>query len=1086
MAELASGNLSNYTYEKRGIRQSGETFWASVSGGVVRNPDGSIDYFVSIIDDITNRKEIEAELRHSKAVYADLINTIDGIVWEVDAASMRFTFVSDQAESILGYPIADWYEKEFWESHIHPDDREMATSYCLEETAKGEGHTFEYRMIAADGRVVWLRDIVSVVVGDNGEARLLRGLMVDVTEQRRLDVAVKQKAKLIDQTQEAIFVWSFEDGIIEWSKGCEELYGYTAEEAIGRPCVDILFTQFPRPKEEIAEILRTEGTYACELIHTSKDGRKIYSDTRYQKFEMDDKVLMLQTNRDVTASREAEIALRKSETRYRHLFESSPYPMWVYDVETLGFLAVNDAAVLRYGYSREEFLRMKLTDIRPPEESERLLERARLTVKKVDTSGNWRHLTQDGSIINVEITSHALDWEGRPARLVLANDVTERLRAQEALKRSEAKYRELVSNANDIIYTHDLEGRFTSLNHAGERTTGYTEEEAKQMTLADCIAPEFMMQAKAMMEKKVASGTTTIYETELIAKDGRRIPLEINSRLIYEDGKPVAVQGIARDFTERRRAEEELRQQRERLDKTAEAAPVVISSVRKHADGSYSFPFASPASIEVFGFTPEELAISADPVFARIDPSYLPSISAAMEEAEALLGPVHFAYEYNHPKRGRTWVESYGAATKDKDGSIMWHGIAVDITEQKNAENALIASEEQLRQSQKLESIGILAGGLAHDFNNMLTAINGYSDLILRKVEKEDPVRRHVEEIKKAGERSAELTRQLLAFSRRQILQPTKLDLNSVIADTASMLKRLIGEDVTVTTKFAPELWKIQADQGQLTQVVMNLMINARDAMPEGGSVMIETANVELDADYASKHVSVVPGRYVMLAISDTGIGMDEQTRQRVFEPFFTTKPVGRGTGLGLSTVYGIVKQSGGNIWVYSEQGKGSTFKIYLPEAAGSSESSRAGMELSNPQIGTEKILLVEDEDTVRGLAREILEACGYEVFEASNGVEAFTRFKKECADIDLLITDIVMPEMGGRELSEWVLKTRPDTRVLFTSGYTDDAIVRHGIIDEGKNFLQKPFTFDGLARKVRAVLDETPKKWNKTIISKN
>jgi signal transduction histidine kinase/CheY-like chemotaxis protein len=473
---------------------------------------------------------------------------------------------------------------------------------------------------------------------------------------------------------------------------------------------------------------------------------------------------------------------------------------------------------------------------------------------------------------------------------------------------------------------------------------------------------------------------------------------------------------------------------------------------------------------------PDDLRRTAEPVFSRVKPAYLPTIEHIMREALTRLAPVHAVYEYEHPTRGLVWVETYGAPTIDKDGSVIWHGIAADITDQKQAEAALIASEEQLRQSQKLESIGILAGGLAHDFNNMLTAINGYSELIIRKLPVDDPIRKQVEEIRKAGERSAELTRQLLAFSRRQILQPTMLDLNGVVTDTSSMLKRLLGEDITITTKLTHDLWKIKADQGQLTQVVMNLMINSRDAMPDGGAITIETANVELDREHSRTHPSSTPGPYIMLRITDTGVGMDDETRQRVFEPFFTTKPVGRGTGLGLSTVYGIVKQSGGNIWVDSEPGKGATFTIYLPQAADEAQRTRADSEQSQPHSGSEKVLLVEDEASVRGLAREILEACGYEVFEASNGHEAFDRFERECVEIDLLITDIVMPGMSGRELSEKVASRCPHIKVLFTSGYTDDAIIRHGIVDQGKNFLQKPFTFDGLARKVRAVLDESGK----------
>jgi signal transduction histidine kinase len=377
---------------------------------------------------------------------------------------------------------------------------------------------------------------------------------------------------------------------------------------------------------------------------------------------------------------------------------------------------------------------------------------------------------------------------------------------------------------------------------------------------------------------------------------------------------------------------------------------------------------------------------------------------------------------------------------------------------------------EQLRQSQKLEGIGQLAGGIAHDFNNLLTAINGYSDLMLRRLGAGDPLRRNAEEIRKAGERAASLTRQLLAFSRKQVLQPLVLDLNGVVADMDKLLRRLIGEDIDLVTSLEPKLGRVKADPGQIEQVVMNLSVNARDAMPRGGHLTIETKNVYLDKTYAHNHMSVQPGRYVMLAVSDTGVGMGAQIREHIFEPFFTTKEAGKGTGLGLSMVYGIVKQSGGNIWVYSEPGHGTTFKIYLPqiEEEASTESSVIA---SEEAAGTETILLVEDEAMLRELIREILELEGYTVLAASNGHEALFICEQQQGTIDLLITDVVMPEMSGRELAERLDHKCSDVKVLFMSGYTDDAIVRHGVLQASAFFLQKPFTPDALAIKVREVL---------------
>ncbi|MCD9185109.1 MAG: PAS domain S-box protein [Pyrinomonadaceae bacterium] len=400
-------------------------------------------------------------------------------------------------------------------------------------------------------------------------------------------------------------------------------------------------------------------------------------------------------------------------------------------------------------------------------------------------------------------------------------------------------------------------------------------------------------------------------------------------------------------------------------------------------------------------------------------------------------------------------------------------GMGIDMTERKKTEEALRQSEEQLRQAQKLESVGRLAGGIAHDFNNMLTAINGYSDLTLRRLSSDDPLRHNIEEIKKAGERSAELTQQLLAFSRQQIMQPKILSLNDVVSDTSQMLKRLIGEDIRLTISLNSQAGQVKVDPGQLSQVIINLAVNARDAMPKGGILTIETANVVLDEDYTVKYHDLTPGKYVMLAVSDNGLGIDEERQKYIFEPFFTTKEIGKGTGLGLATVYGVIKQSGGHIWLYSEIGQGSTFKIYLPRIDEENLEKDNDSPKSGIYLGNETILLVEDEKMVRNLSRQVLQACGYRVIEASNGIEALKLCERTLIQFDLLLTDVVMPEMGGRELSEKLAKLYPKIKVLFTSGYTDDAIVRHGVINEGANFLQKPFTFDALARKVRQLLDE-------------
>ncbi len=397
--------------------------------------------------------------------------------------------------------------------------------------------------------------------------------------------------------------------------------------------------------------------------------------------------------------------------------------------------------------------------------------------------------------------------------------------------------------------------------------------------------------------------------------------------------------------------------------------------------------------------------------------------------------------------------------------------VAIGI-ERKRGEEALRQSEERLRQAQKMEAVGRLAGGIAHDFNNLLTVIVSYCDLMLEDLAAGDPKRADLGEIRKAADGAAALTRQLLAFSRQQVLEPRVMDLKATIASTEKLLVRLIGEDIRLTTSLAPDLGAVRADPGQLGQIIINLAVNARDAMPAGGRLTIEAANVEMDEAYVRGHAPAGPGRYVMLALSDTGIGMDEQTQARIFEPFFTTKGVGKGTGLGLATVYGIVKQSGGFIWVYSEPGRGTTFKVYLPRVDEPAEAAAAPAVQAEPRRGAETVLVVEDAASVRVVTRQVLERYGYTVLEAPDGETALHLAAKHPGPIHLLLTDVVMPGLSGRQLVEQLARLRPDMKALYTSGYAANAIAHHGILESGIAYLAKPFTPETLARRVREVLD--------------
>ncbi len=628
-------------------------------------------------------------------------------------------------------------------------------------------------------------------------------------ELRRNEQSRAWLAAMVESSEDAIVGKTLDGTITSWNRGAEALYGYRSDEMIGRSITDLMpldgSEDFPAILSQIrnGDVVRNFRT-----VRVHKDGRPIVVSLSVSPVRDDAGAIQgaCTIARDMTAQDRAKQALEDSEQRYRVLFENNPQPMWVYDQETLEFLTVNDTAVRNYGYSREEFLRMTLMDIRPEDDIPKLVEAMSTPASGFKQAGVWRHRKKDGQIITVDIAEHRLTFGGRPGCLVLAADITEK--------------------------------------------------------------------------------------TQL---------------------------------------------------------------------------------------------------------------------------------------------------------------------------------EEQFRQAQRMESVGRLAGGVAHDFNNLLTVINGYAEMVLSGQNAGESITTAVTHIRDAGDRAAGLTRQLLAFSRRQVIQPAVININTVVRDTETLLRRLIGEDVDLITQLAPDLGSVLADPGQIQQIVMNLAINSRDAMPNGGTLHIGTTNVTLDSSYQEEHPEVRPGPHVMLAVTDTGCGISPEVRARIFEPFFTTKDLGKGTGLGLATVYGMVKQGGGWIWVYSEPGRGTTFKIYLPRT--DEPLSLITRVVSGDLRGSETILVVEDQIEVRTLAVAGLTAFGYEVHAAGTGKEALAFCHEFTGDLDLVVTDVVMPDMNGREVAQQLALLRPKSRIVFMSGYTADVIAHRGVLDTGVEYLQKPFTPESLARKIRETL---------------
>jgi two-component system, cell cycle sensor histidine kinase and response regulator CckA len=545
-----------------------------------------------------------------------------------------------------------------------------------------------------------------------------------------------------------------------------------------------------------------------------------------------------------------------------------------------------------------------------------------------------------------------------------------------------------------------------------------------------------------------------LYEVVGLRENGTTFDVAVSAAPIEFEGQS-ASQAILRDITGRKRMEADLRgsEERYRLLFERNLAGVYRSTV----DGRMLE--CNRAFAKMMGYaSPAE--VLAQPAVAFHSDSRAREVFVERLRREGSL--LNFENQGRRKDGSLIWViENVSLIRSEDETEDVLLGTVFDMTERRKL-------EEQLLQSQKMEAVGRLAGGIAHDFNNLLTAVAGYTELLMGQLEEGDPRRESAEEIRQAGNRAAALTQQLLAFSRRQVLEPRVLDLNAVIANMERMLRRVIGEDIELTTSLSAGLWRAKADPAQIEQAILNLVVNARDAMPRGGQLTLETANVDLDARYSSG----APGPHVMLAVSDTGVGMDREQQARLFEPFYTTKERGKGTGLGLSTTYGVVKQSGGSIWVYSEQGQGTTFKIYLPRCDEPLDAPHEAPPPAIPLTGTETALLVEDEPEVRRLIEKILGMQGYTVMSAASPAEAIALSRGRSGAIDILVTDMILPGMNGRELARVLSTARPSLRVLYMSGYTDAVIAQQGILEPGTAFLSKPFTPDALARKIREVLD--------------
>ncbi len=715
-----------------------------------------------------------------------------------------------------------------------------------------------------------------------------------------------------------------------------------------------------------------------------------------------------------------------------------------------------------------------LTELHPAWASKRIMEEGiPSTLERGIWHGETAILHRDGREIPVSQMIMAHRGPGGELRYLstIIRDMTDRNRFEEALQESESRYRLLAENAGDIIFTMDTNLQFTYISPSVTKMRGYTVEEAMAQSPAEALTPAslelamktFLGEVDAEASGRRAMEKNIVLDLEENCKDGSTIWTESTfSPLRDHDGRITGFLGITRDISEGKLAKEALSESERRYREILEE----IEDGYYEVDLKGNFTFFNRAMAEILRYDPDEM----------LGMNYRAFMSE--ESARKVLSTFNRIFLTGTPTKAIDWefvrkdrtlciVETSVSLIRDENGTARgFRGILRDVTEQKTL-------QERLSQAQKMESVGKLAGGIAHDFNNMLTPIMGYAELLKLKFPDDKKYLSHVEQIIRSAERSRDLVRQLLAFARKQTLEMKPIDLNHVVANFEKMLRRTLHEDVVIRTNLEPSLGSIMADIGQVEQIILNLSVNAQDAMPEGGILLIETRDIMLDEGYAVANEGVPPGPYVMLAVSDTGLGIDREVIDRMFEPFFTTKGPGKGTGLGLATVYGIVKQHGGHVTVTSRPGEGTIFRVFFPRHDGAAglvpeEDAPPG----RPPYGSETILVVEDEDMVRAMVVSGLMGYGYEVLEARDGQSALELSKNHPGPIHLVVSDVVLSDVNGRSLFEEISVLRRDLRVLFMSGYSKDVISHHSVLDEGINFIQKPFSVEALATKARAVLD--------------
>jgi two-component system cell cycle sensor histidine kinase/response regulator CckA len=884
--------------------------------------------------------------------------------------------------------------------------------------------------------------------------------------ERALSESEARKAAILDSVLDCIVTIDGNGTVIEFNAAAARTFGYTKADAIGRSLADLIIP--PRFRERhragLAHYLATgDGPLigkVIEIMAMRSNGAELPVELTITALRSGSAMLFTGVLRDITARQQAEV----TRARLAAIVDSSDDAIVSIAMDDT-ILTWNAGAERLYGYAASEMIGRSRALLVPAGQSAELVSiMERAARGEAGEPLETRRTRKDGSVVDVSLViSPMIDANGRITSVsTIARDITGRKKAETLLRDERDRAQQYLDTAEVMLLKLDSDGRILLLNRYGCALLGWTADELLGREWIETCVP-ISNRADARTDfLHLCGGELSVSESPVLTRAGEARLVEWRCRPLRDEaGRVVGSFRSGNDITERNLSIEARRKTEERMRFVLEAAGVGIWDM----DCTTQAVQWSEILETQYGLKPGTFGGTLESFIALVHLDDRESLVATVGQAMKTGGDFSILHHTTCPDGTLRWLSGAGRVLLGEEGEpVRAVGISLDVTERHTL-------EQQYQQAQKMEAIGRLAGGVAHDFNNLLTVILGYCELLLAGLNPDDTIHADIAEIQKAGASAAGLTRQLLAFSRKEIIQPTSLDLNVVVADTRAMLARLIGEDVTIVLELDTALSPVKADRGQVEQMVLNLAVNARDAMPKGGRLTIETANIELDERFAKTHVPVNPGPYVVLTVADTGTGMTPEVRARVFEPFFTTKEPGKGTGLGLATVFGIATQSGGTITVESQVGSGTSFRVYFPRADTAELVVAAPPPVARSRVGIQTVLVVEDADGLRELTKRLLEKQGYTVLLAANADEALRLFD-EYPSIDLLLADVVMPGASGPELVKQLVERRPTLKVIYMSGYTDDAIVHHGVLDPGIVFLHKPFSSESLGQKIREVID--------------